>query len=152
MKPNDFLKMTKAYADTIAKAATSSVVVGLPQSQGTKAYKNGVSVLQVGAWHEFGTQHIDRRSFLRTPFAIKKKEMNAAIDNQFKTFLIPSADVDKSLGLIGVTALNISRGAFTTMGYGQWPDISQATKTAKGKSQPLINTGLLRGSLTFEVR
>ena len=54
--------------------------------------------------------------------------------------------------MIGTVAVNISKGAFTTRGYGEWPDITQATKDAKGSSQVLIDTGILRGSITYVVR
>ena len=50
MKPADFLKLTQTYADTVNKAVSGAVVVGLPKSQGSKAYKTGVNVVQVGAW------------------------------------------------------------------------------------------------------
>ena len=153
MKPEDVLKLTEGYAKSLSALASSHVAVGLPKGQGSKNYGDkGVTTLQVGAWHEFGTPNLDRRSFLRVPFKVKKKELNAVMDSQVQNLLKPNADAGKLLGIIGVTALNISRGAFTTMGYGQWPDILQSTKTAKGKSQPLIDTGLLRGSITFEVR
>ncbi|EAZ1917957.1 hypothetical protein BZD31_26045, partial [Salmonella enterica] len=61
-------------------------------------------------------------------------------------------DAITALNLIGVVARNISVKAFDTAGYGSWPDITAATKKAKGSSAPLIDTGTLRGAITWEVR
>jgi hypothetical protein len=53
---------------------------------------------------------------------------------------------------LSVIATNYSKEAFVTRGFGQWPDISQSTKEAKGSSQILIDTGTLRNSITYVVR
>jgi len=44
------------------------------------------------------------------------------------------------------------KGAFLTRGYGEWLDITDATKEAKGSSQVLIDTGTLRNSISYVVR
>jgi len=59
--------------------------------------------------------------------------------------------VDTALGRVGLAARNISVGAFRTKGYGEWDDIEQATKDAKGSSTVLIDTGILRNAITWVV-
>ena len=151
MKPDKFLKMTNEYLENIQKISKSVVKVGLPKEKSSsRVYDNGMTVVEVGAAHEYGAG-VPRRSFLRTPFAIKRKEINQVIDSQFIKLLDGKTNADKALGLLGVTATNISRGAFTTQGYGTWMDISQETKLEKGSSQILIDSGLLRASITWSV-
>ena len=151
MKPEDFLKRSQAYLKNLQDLSTKAVKVGLPKEKSSsRVYGDGTTVLEVGAAHEYGAG-VPVRSFLRTPFAIKRKEINKVIDRQFVKLLDGETSADTALGLVGVTALNISRGAFTTKGYGTWMDISEETKEAKGSSQILIDSGILRASLTWSI-
>lgn len=95
---------------------------------------------------------IPQRSFLRVPFATKKAEIADAIAGQFKAVAEKGRKAEVALGRVGIVAENISRKAFTTRGYGMWPDIAAATKARKGSGQTLIDTGTLRGSITSVVR
>lgn len=153
LTPEDMAKHVKRMAENIKAAKRGSVAVGLPSEKiGGKVYGNGMSVIQVGAIHEYGAGNNPRRSFLRVPFDTKKDEITAAIAAQFRSVFEDGVDAKKALGLVGAEATNISKGAFRARGYGTWPDIKQSTKTAKGSSQPLIDTGTLRNSITWIVR
>jgi hypothetical protein len=153
LTPQEMLNHTRKMADNIAKARRGSVAVGLPAEKvGGKVYGDGMAVIDVGAIHEYGAGNNPRRSFLRLPFTAKRDILTEAIAKQFKAVFEQGQDAGKALGLIGVTATNISKEAFVTRGYGQWPDIKQSTKNAKGSSQVLIDKGILRGSITYVVR
>jgi len=152
MTPEQMLKNTDAYRANLEKAKRGHVAVGLPAEEvGGQVYGDGQTVAQVGAQHEYGAG-VPRRSFLRTPFTAKKDELSTAIAKQFEDVFKSGKSAEQALGLIGTVAVNISKGAFTTRGYGEWTDISQATKEAKGSSQVLIDTGTLRNSITYVVR
>lgn len=152
LTPKQMLERTKDMAQNIAKARQGVVAVGLPKEKvGAKVYGSGQSIISVGASHEYGAG-VPRRSFLRLPFRAKKDELDAAIAIQWRDVFERGKKAERALGLIGTEAVNISKGAFTTRGYGQWPDIAQETKDAKGSSQPLIDTGTLRRSITYIVR
>lgn len=153
LTPQEMLKRTTEWADNIAKARRASVAVGLPAEKvGGKVYGDGMTVIRVGAIHEYGRGYNPRRSFLRVPFTAKRDELAAAIARQFRDVAERGKPVDRAMGLVGTIAADISKGAFTTRGYGQWPDIKQSTKDAKGSSQVLIDKGILRGSITYVVR
>lgn len=158
MNPKDFLARSKQQVAAMQRAKQATVKVGLPAGEAStsQAYtQDGASpaptVLEVGIWHEYGTQFVPMRSFLRGPFEEKRADIDKAIDAQFKLVLENGLDIEVALGRIGLTAVNISKGAFKTKGYGVWQDITQATKKAKGSSQVLIDTGLLRSSITWVV-
>lgn len=158
MTPQEFLARSQRQIAAMQRAKDSSVKVGLPAGEAatSAAYKSdgqksAPTVLEVGIWHEYGTQFVPMRSFLRGPFETKKTELAKAIDAQFNLVLQNGLDVEIGLGRIGLTAVNISRGAFKTRGYGAWQDIKQSTKDAKGSNQVLIDTGLLRNSITWVV-
>jgi hypothetical protein len=146
------LEYTTRMAANLADASRKAVFVGLPAEKvGHKIYGDGLTVLTVGAIHEFGAGNNPTRSFLRVPFAIKKKELNVAIAAQYEA-VTEGKKVDTALGLIGVIAAQVSKGAFTTLGYGSWPEITDETKRRKGSSQTLIDTGILRSSITWAIR
>lgn len=157
MTPEQALKKLAAYLDNLEKASRMFVKVGLPAGKvGQKAYPaksggEGISLIRNAAIHEYGFDHIPERSFLRVPFKVKQQELANFIAGEFEMVFVSGKDAKRSLGQIGIMATNISKKAFTTKGYGKWPDIKESTKKAKGKSQPLIDSGLLRQSITYEV-
>lgn len=158
MTPEETLVLVDAQLSNMEKAKTMVVKVGLPagESATSKAYTNdgagpAATVLEVGIWHEYGTQHVDMRSFLRGPLNAKSADLEKVLEQQFNLVLENGMAVEKALGRVGLAARNISVGAFRTKGYGVWKDISQATKDAKGSSGILIDTGLLRSSITWVV-
>lgn len=158
MKPADVLKLAEKQMAAMERAKNAVVKVGLPESETatSKAYKadgdkSAPTVLEVGIWHEYGTEHVPMRSFLRAPFIEKQADLKKIIDGQFKLVLEKGLDVEIGLGRVGLAARNISVGAFKTQGYGAWPDITDATKKAKGSSGILIDTGLLWNSITWVV-
>lgn len=152
MKPADALNRTKRMAASMRKLRGARVAVGLPvENVGGKVYGDGRSIIAVGATHEFGAGPIPQRSFLRVPFQTKRKTLNKQIAQQFSA-VSGGLDPDVGLGRIGATAVNVSKGAFTSLGYGDWDPIDPATAAAKGSSQTLIDTGILRGSISWVIR
>jgi len=171
MKPKQFLQHTTKMAKNLSGVRRKSVFVGLPAERaGGKVYGDGMSIIRIGAIHEYGVPgKVPRRSFLREPFRIKQAELNTAIAKEFEA-VANGRDIDTGLGRIGALATNVSKGAFVTRGYGVWKEIteqtkqrkgsrqtkqrkgSSQTKQRKGSSQTLIDNGLLRGSITWVVR
>lgn len=153
MNPQDVMAMTKQFESEIRKAKSMSVDVGLIAAKVTgQIYESGATVLEIGYWHEYGLGEYPKRSWLRTPFLIKQKEIANFIDKRFENVFDGSMDAKKAMGQIGVYATNISQGAFTTQGYGTWQDITAETKRRKGSDQVLFDNGILRGSITYEVK
>ena len=153
MTPEETLRLVERQIAAMQQAKTMSVKVGLPagETATSKAYESGATVLEVGIAHEYGTQYVPMRSFLRGPFASKAADIAAVIETQFGLVLEQGLSVDTALGRVGLAARNISVGAFRAKGYGEWSDITQATKDAKGSSGILIDTGILRNAITWVV-
>ena len=153
MKPEQMLKKATAYLKNLEKAKRLSLVVGLPKETATsKVYPSGRTVLEIGTFHEFGADDIPQRSFLRVPFAVKKNDIKKIFLKLFKAIAEKGADAETQMEKAGVFIQNISKEAFENKGFGTWPDIKTGTKTAKGSSGVLIDTGILRGSISYEVR
>lgn len=152
MKPDEFLKTTLAYSAKLKEAKRRAVAVGLPlKSMIGNPYGTGASVSQIGAFHEYGAG-VPKRSFLRMPFAVQSKTIETALAQQFSRIVQPSVTVQNALGRVGAVARNVVLMAFRSSGFGQWPDIKEETKRRKGSSRILIDQGVLRGAITWEVR
>lgn len=155
LTPAAMLAYTTAMADTLDQIKKKAVFVGLPNEKvGSKVYGDGMTVLRIGAIHEYGVPHrgIPQRSFLRAPFRIKRKELNDATAKQFEAVLTGKRDVDVGLGRVGLIATNISKGAFTSLGYGEWTPITEETARRKGSTRTLVDVGLLKGSISSVIR
>ena len=147
------LKQIDAYYENLRKAKQKSVAVGLVKGKATsRIYGDGTTVVEVGSWHEYGAGKNPQRSFLRTPFIVKKGDIGHALRSQFKLVAEQGKDAIKALKTVGLEAENISKEAFVTGGYGQWKALSPFTIAKKGSSQILIDKGILRSSITSEVR
>jgi len=153
VSPEDMLRQSSAYFKSLELAKKKAVFVGLPVGKvGSKIYKSGARVIEVGAGHEFGISgKLDRRSWMRVPFTIKKNELASTIAKRFRA-VFDGEDAMKALGLIGVKAQSISQEAFITRGYGTWKDIDQETKDKKGSSQILVDQATLKNSITWVIR
>ena len=118
----------------------NGVKVGLPQ--GSNDYPDGTSVIMVGTVHEFGSSRVPERSFLRSTVIEKKRDYKALFRKL--TFKIVKGDMDAktALGLIGLAVQTDVQDKIT--------DIDSPPLLYR-EGNPLIDTGHLRQSITFEV-
>lgn len=155
MTPEETLKKTKRYLEELQKALTMSVKVGLPADKvGGKVYDDGMSIMQIGAIHEYGYPPIPQRSFLAVPFQIKAVEIGVFIGLEFNSVFKGTMTTERALARIGVKTSNISKEAFRTNGFGTWEPLSDAymkIKEKAGKTNTLLWSGILRGSITYTV-
>ena len=98
----------------------------------------------IGAINHFGTDDIPARPWLDVGF-------NNASGDIFKiasNAVDDGADTDKMLEIIGVESVAAIQEYLTNL---QDPPNAQSTKDAKGSSNPLIDTGQLRASISYEI-
>lgn len=152
MNPEQFLRQTRSIERTMRNLATTHVDLGLLKEKAAVKYPDGTSLMQVGAAHEFGYGSFPLRSWLKVPLQLRLTEINQAIKTQLEQVLLGRQSVSNGLGIVGIVGENIVKGAFTTKGYGTWPDISETTKRIKGSSQVLIDSSILRNSIESKVR
>lgn len=152
IKPEDMLKRTERLEKAMTKAKNKAVFVGLPSEKvGGEIYRDGQTIMSIGAVHEYGAGDNPKRSFLRTPFLLKKKKINEFIAKQLERTL-DGVSVDDALGMVGAYCRNISVKAFSTKGYGQWDELDPETVKRKGSSKILIDTGTLRNAISWVIR
>lgn len=115
--------------------------------------KTPQTVALVGMVQEFGSikNNIPERSFIRKPL---KRHLQQEIEKSrtLKEAIFNTRESYKAkYNILGVIAQNIITDSFKNLGDGNWIPNAPATIKRKGSSQPLIDTGRLRKSITYEI-
>ena len=88
------------------------------------------------------------------PLRLKVKKLSK-MDDVDKAMLIrglETGQIQHPLYMLGLKGEAIVQSAFDSQGFGQWPsNISEQYVDLKGSDTPLIDTGVLRNSISSEV-
>ena len=139
----------------IALEAKIATLRGLGVVVGVTAKTNGrsgeFSNAELAAIHEFGSpaRNTPERSFLRKPLINNAAAIANLAKNVVGEFITGQITAEAALGALGEEAKNISKVAITE---GITPALKSATIKRKKSSKPLIDTGQLLNSITYEVR
>lgn len=125
--------------------------VGILGSDINRKDATGIINSEIGVIHEFGNQKLPARSFLRMPIMTHKKEILKSMGGTMMRRAFAQKDYMKMFKLLGEKGRSIVIQAFETGGFGQWPDIAQSTKDAKGSSGILLDTLQLKNAISSDV-
>jgi len=104
----------------------------------------------IGTAHEFGTDKLPERSFLRKTLDRHGAEYTAYARSLSLKVLAGEMSGDRALGLLGERVKSDVIAMFNNNEIR--PDISDATKKRKGSSTVLIDTGSLKQAIDYIVR
>lgn len=142
------------HLDTIKlmkRIKASQIKVGLPKSTSAKMHKDSdLSIAAIGAIHEFGSSDgkIPERSFIRTTIQAKRKDIKKLFHTETKKVIAGTQSVDKMMGKIGVLTSGAIQKTIVDLTD---PANAPSTVSAKGSSNPLIDSGQMRQSVTWEL-
>lgn len=125
--------------------------VGILGSDINRQDANGITNSEIGVVHEFGNDKVPVRSFLRMPIMTHKKEILKEMGGTKIRTAFAQKDYMRMFKLLGEKGRDIVLQAFETGGFGQWPDIAQSTKDAKGSSGILLDTLQLKNAISADV-
>jgi len=119
-----------------------------PQVKGQRRKPAGLSLPQIAAENEFGTQIIPARPFMSTSFDENKALINRAIQGEYKKIAGGNGTTERSLGLIGqlMTKLIVQKIRAIVS-----PPNSPRTIAIKKSSKPLIDFGQMIQSVRYKV-
>ncbi|CAM0028783.1 tail completion or Neck1 protein [Vibrio phage K121] len=124
--------------EKIAKDKT--VLVGIHEDAGST--DNGeLTMAQLGAVLHFGNQHIPARPWLDVGVRSGSADYLDVIESN-------NEDMDNALNMIGLIAVGKVQQYMTEL---QDPPNAPSTVKKKGSSNPLIDTGALRQSVTYSI-
>lgn len=147
-------KMRKAYVKAGVLGATHPPP---KQGKGAKAKQaaaptRSMTNAQLASIHEYGLGTVPARPFIGPPFRAKRSEylrqLKAAYKQAVKTANVSL--VERELGRIGQQmAADIKN--YVTQGPGVPPPNTARTIARKGSSRPLVDTGGMVNSVTYQV-
>lgn len=128
----------------------SYVKVGVLASKGGAEARDGVTMIELAAIHEFGTRHVPARPFLRTTFVKKEKQVAKMAAKLARAIVVRNLPVDQALDMLGSWAAAQVKN-YVTQGPHLKPKLKPATIRRKGSTRPLVDTGRLINSVSWEV-
>lgn len=139
------MKKTGSLPDYLSKykSENAHVNVGVIEQA---TYPTGESVAQVAFWNEYGTATAPSRPFFRQTINDNKSNWVASVGNLMK---LHNGDTQKVMGLMGQHIQGQIVQSITT-----WttPPNSAYTEAKKGFNKPLVDTGQLSRSISYEVK
>ena len=108
-------------------------------------YPSGEYVAQVARYNEFGTLNIPMRPFFRNAINKNIKKWYATLQNCINQNATPS----KALSIVGEVARADIIQSITDL---RTPPNAESTIKQKKSTNPLIDTGLMRRSVTYKVK
>lgn len=150
-------KKPSALKELIAKVdKMPQIALGFPRGKATAAqYPDGTSVLNVAFWNNYGTfdkngnPHIPARRFMDTGGRRASIELKPLIAKLLKSVNEGKMTSEDAAEIIGLKATAILKKEITEMNE---PPNAPETIRKKKSSNPLIDTGLMRQTVTFELR
>ena len=141
--------MIEKLEGKIAELKGLSVVVGITAK--SNARSDELTNADLAMIHEFGSQahNIPERSFLRKPLINNAEAVANLAKTAIGKFIAGEISLEAALGYVGEEAKGISKEAITD---GITPALKPATIKRKKSSKPLIDTGQLLNSITYEIR
>lgn len=129
------------------------VRVGVLEDKGSVKHSDGdMTLVEIAATHEFGSSdgRIPERSFIRRTFLVRAaKELVDFQVKLAKAIVTNGLDPIKALRLLGAWGVAEIRKTITEEDIP--PPLAESTIARKGSSKPLVDTGLLKNSLSYEV-
>lgn len=106
----------------------------------------------IGAYHEFGTEKIPMRSFLRVPIADNLHDYlgaSQAFDDDVFKEVVQKKSLAPWLEKVGAVAMGIVLEAFSNRGFGKWAPWAKGYSNNTGNI--LVDTQQLRNSINYDV-
>lgn len=139
-------KMSKAYKVAVG------VLQNEPLQENSQAKaKPNFTMVDLATVHEFGSKdgHIPKRSFIRSTCDAKAKEYLDIMGKLQGRCFDGKYTLRQSSGVLGN---KISKDIVLAVNSGLMPPLKQSTIKRKKSSKPLIDTGVLKGCISYEVR
>jgi hypothetical protein len=134
------LPLTKALLD---------ITVGIHTDDGAQGHSEGLSIADIGTFHEFGTATVPMRSFIRGWYDENPEFIRATLKRELTAAAQGKRTVDQALER---AALIFEGAVKQRIARNIPPPLAPATVARKGSSVALIDTGQLRNAIRGRVK
>lgn len=118
------------------------------QTKGQRSKKAGLSMPEIAAQNEFGTDRIPARPFMRSAVDMNRAKLDKAISGEYDKIVAGESTVKKSLNLIGLFMTGLIQKQIRATYY---PPNAKSTIEMKKSSHPLIDFGQMIQSVRHVV-
>ncbi len=134
----------------IVKRGEPVVKIGLQGKEGAAKHPegDGVTVAQVGTFNEFGTRSIPERSFIRSTIDENRRSLLRLNKKLFSKISTGKMTAKEALEILGEKIQLLIKKKITDL---RTPPNRPSTIARKKSSNPLIDTGHMRQSVTHKV-
>lgn len=145
----------QSFIGRMHELSRSSVNVGvLGSGKANDSHGDGVSVVDVATWNEFGVivngkVHIPERPFLRGTIDKKHRQITQFAQTEILGVAAGKKSPDDAYERVGLFTVSAVQERIAD---GIPPVNADSTIERKGSDKPLIDTGQLRSSITHEVK
>ena len=141
----------KGFLERFREIGKPKVYIGVPSSKNHIHKDSRINMATLLAIHVLGapTRGIPQRDPLRPPLIANAQRYSDLLAIGLKNALSDGTDPKLIYEKIGIVATNDVKDYFIT---GNFKALSEKTIKAKGSSKPLLDTGELRNSISYEVR
>ena len=135
---------------TVFGFAEPVVTIGIHEKAGSASMTNGKTLVDIANINEFGSAdgHVPQRSFVRAPFDAHEAELRKDLVGLMIDVLNGRRTKEQILDIIGQKGVGILQKAIADQIP---PPNAPYTIQKKGSSTPLVATGFMRSSITYEV-
>lgn len=129
-----------------------NVLIGFPESAG--GYSDGTSIAGVAAVHEFGSDTVDERPFLRPTVNENQELISELLSDGVAEVIESGGDIDTALDAVGLRISGLVKEKIESI---ESPTLSPKTVAARKKrtgrtsTKPLIDTGAMLQAVTYVV-
>ena len=151
MSELDIVKRLKEVMKRAEQLNRIQLVVGIPSDENSRDESTGITNAELGVIHEFGVPEkgIPERSFMRSTASEEANNLGRLAKIQISECLGGKASAHNAFATVGAYLQGKIVEKITD---GDFEPNTEATVKRKKSSKPLIDTGQLRGAITYEVR
>lgn len=147
-------KVWRGLLATLEELSGLGVNTGVVASKGGDEPhdEGGITLIELMAIHEFGSEAagIPERAPIRTTFVQKEQEIGAFAGKLANAIIEKGMPVEQALNLLGMMTSTEVKKTITT-GEHLPPPLAPSTIARKGSDRPLVDTGRLVNSISWEV-
>lgn len=110
--------------------------------------ETGGRIVDYAIANEYGTSKIDSRSFMRSTADEQREKWSGLLDKIVVDVTKGDFEVERKIGLVGEQMVNDIKEKISS---NVPPPLKASTIKRKGSSRTLIDTGIMRSSITFRL-
>lgn len=151
MSELDICKRLKQVMKRAEQLNRMQLVVGIPNDENSRENSDGITNAELGVIHEFGVPErgIPERSFMRSTASEERENLGRLGNAQVAECLEGNTSAHDVFATIGTY---LQGKVVEKITDGEFEPNNENTVKRKDSSKPLIDTGQLRASITYEVR